>query len=216
MPHGLLLFPWEPLFGPRLPSGQTPGLSQPQALVVLCFPWKCLLPSCCWNAWEMPLPMGSIYPVIKRLPFKDTCNDPKCCQKENDIVGTPEALRGGPSAQCLAWWSAHNKGCTHPRTWRRGLGVLQRLIKDNTLCKGQPKGSWRGSGAQRGTSESDSASSGRVSLKQPPERRGKDSYWAWCLEQGEALSSLCPLCFSFISHHPISTTSTESAFMLAC
>ena len=62
-------------------------------------------------------------------------------QKENDIVGTPEALRGGPSAQCLAWWSAHNKGYTRPRTWRRGLGVLQRLIKDNTPGKGQ-QGQW--------------------------------------------------------------------------
>ena len=115
--------PGSPSFGPRLLSGQTPGLSQPQALVALCFPWKCLLPSCSWSSWETPLPMGSTHPIIKRLLFKDTCNDPKCCQKENDIVGTPAALHGGPSAQCLTWWSAHNKGYP-PQDVEKGLGDL--------------------------------------------------------------------------------------------
>ena len=104
----------------------------------------------------------------------------------------------------------------HPRTWRRGSGVLQRLIKDNTLCEAQQQGNGRGSGAQRGTSESDSASSGKASCKQPPERRGrnrtwKDSYWAWCLEQGEAPFLSPPsLLFLHSSSPHFHTTSTES------
>lgn len=140
---------------------------------------------------KRPLPRDSIHSVIKKLHLKDTSNDPKyCCQKENDIVGTPEALHGGPSAQCLGP-RARSKGHTPLRTLEKGLQASCRWIADRcsliqditsgapAVCKhcarARPQPSGRDNGAQRGASKSDPASGGWEGghpCKQPPEWRG--------------------------------------------
>ncbi|KAK2086166.1 hypothetical protein P7K49_035591, partial [Saguinus oedipus] len=80
-----------------------PGSDRSLTPVLGCVPLECIQLKNSQSIWGKALPRGGIPPVIKRLHFKDTFNDPKsCCQKEKTAGAVTERLQGELSAQTLA------------------------------------------------------------------------------------------------------------------